>query len=108
MSKVLGVYKIFYPEYKVYQNKNLISHNDYINDIKPKMIEIARLEAVTPKTKSNERRIHELKTYIKSNFGSEYFTDDSPLWNSQFNGEKMILTPQQGKEVIVKLLKIKN
>lgn len=108
MPKILSAYKIFYPEFNVSQVKNLISHNDYINDIKPKMTEIARLEAITPKTKSNERRIHELKTYIKSNFGSEYFTDDSPLWNSQFNNGKMILTPQQGGEITVELIKLDN
>ena len=106
MPKILNIYKIYYPEYNVSQVKNLISHNDYVNDIKPKLFEIARLEAITPKSKNNERKIYELKKYIKDMFGSEYFTDNSPLWNSQFNNEKMVLTPQQGNEIVVKLFKL--
>lgn len=108
MSKILSVYKIFYPEFNVSQVKNLISHNDYINDIKPKMAEIARLEAIAPKSKTNERKIAEFKKYIKDMFGSEYFTDNSPIWNSQFNNGKMILTPQQGGEIMVELIKLDN
>lgn len=104
--RTIDKYKIFYVNSNVSQVKSLISHNDYVNDIKPKMAEISRLESITPKSKSNERKISELKKYIKDNYGTEYFTDKSPLWNSQFNNGLMKLSKQQGDVHLVKLIKL--
>lgn len=90
--KIIGIYKISYPDMGVIQIKNLVSLNDYLNDIKVKEKEIIRLEGITPKSKTNERIINELKTYIKQEYGTEYFVENSPIWKSQFNdGQSMPL-----------------
>lgn len=103
--KILGVYKITYPEYNVIQYKNLILTEDYVNDIKPLQIEIAKMEAISPKSKF-EKKISELKKYLKQKYGSEWFTDTCPLWDSQFTNNIMELGPNQGGSCIAILKKI--
>lgn len=105
-NKVLSVYKICYPDLNVTQTKNLISHEDYLNDIKTKQAEITRLEAITPKSKTISRKISDIKKELVDNYGAEYFTDNSPIWESQFNNGMMVLPHYQGGSINVKLLKI--
>lgn len=105
-KKVISVYKIYYPDLNVYQIKNLISHDDYLNDIKIKQSEITRLESTIPKSKNISKKIKELKKEISDNYGSEYFTDNSPLWNSQFFNGIMNLPSHQGGKINVKLFKL--
>lgn len=103
--KILAKYKITYPDYgDMKQVKNLISHEDYINDIKPKYKEIAILEVEQSNySKKNEkyklidRKISEIKSYIKKKYGDEFFTDKSPIWSAKENGYMMLPLWQGGK-----------
>lgn len=104
--KVIDVYKITYPYYGVSQHKNLISHDDYVNEIKPMLADIARLEGIIPRSKSNMNKVKELKSYIKKQYGDEYFTDNSPIWNSQLNNRIMTLPKSQGGDCKVILEKV--
>lgn len=112
MEKVLGVYRITYPEYNVSQVKNLISHADYENIYKKwsERKQELELEISTLNRKKHGDRIKELsqeikniKTKLNNFFGSEFFTDESPLWLSRKCGGNMLLSPWQGNviEVII-------
>jgi hypothetical protein len=70
----------------IVQYKRLISHKDYLNDIKPKQIEVYELEiklsliSEKKKKKSQEAReyqdrISELKKYLNETYGESWFTD---------------------------------
>ena len=112
MEKVLGVYRIIYPSYGVTQVKNLISHTDYENIYKrwnEKKQEL-ELEISSLNKKKHADKIKELNTEIKNIktkllnlFGSEFFTDESPIWLSQKCGGNMLLSPWQGGVIEVKL-----
>lgn len=109
MNKIIARYKITYPDYAdgngMSQYKNLIEYDDYIEDIKLKYNEIALLEAEQTKySKKNEkykecdRKISELKSYIKKNYGDEFFTNKGLLYNSKNNNGIMVLPEWQGGE----------
>lgn len=104
--KVVDVYKITYSDYGVSQHKNLISHDDYVNEVKPMLAEIARLEGILPRSKSNMKKVKELKSYIKEQYGDEYFTNNSPIWNSQFNNSICKLPKSQGGDCKIILEKV--
>jgi len=115
MEKVLGVYRITYPSYGVSQVKNLISHADYVNIYKrwnEKKQEL-ELEISGLNKKKHADKIKELSTEIKNIktkllnfFGSEFFTDESPIWLSQKCGGNMLLSDYQGGVIEVKLEQI--
>lgn len=105
-------FKITYPDYAngngMSQYKYLISHNDYIEDIKPKYNEIAILEAEqTNYGKKNEKyktigqKISEIKSYIKNRYGDEFFTDKSPLWLRDGEGYMTLPSWQGGKHKVI-------
>lgn len=112
MEKVLGVYRIIYPKYGVSQVKNLISHVDYENIYKrwnEKKQEL-ELEISGLNKKKHADKIKELNTEVKNIktkllnfFGSEFFTDESPIWLSQKCGGNMLLSDYQGGVIEVKL-----
>lgn len=72
----LGKYKIVY-ENGITQTKYLIRHEDYEQVIKP----------TKDKIKELEETIDQLKRMLKKEFGSEYFTDQSPLFAAIKTGE---------------------
>lgn len=114
MSKVIASYRIYYPKYKVGHNKNLVSHDDYINEYKVKDAERIALETEATtinrkkhldKYNSLMKKASAIKKELKEMFGSEWFTDKSPLWMSQFNGGYMDLGDNQGGKIEVMLQK---
>lgn len=112
--KVIARYKITYPNGSgISQFKYLINHKDHIDDIKPKYLEIATLEAEQAKyKKKNDKfkvlgnKISEIKSYIKKTYGDEFFTTESPLYLSHSNNGMMILPEWQGGEIRVVLEKL--
>ena len=115
MEKVLGIYRITYPKYGVSQIKNLISHSDYENIYKrwSDRKQELELEMSTLNKKKHADKIKELNSEIKGIkkklndlFGSEFFTDESPLWLSQKCGGNMFLSDYQGGVIEVKLEKL--
>lgn len=107
--KIIACYKVTYPDYAdgngMSQFKNLISHKDFVSDIKPKYCEIALLEAEQTKYKKKndkykelDKKISEIKSYIKKTYGEEFFTDESPLYMSKCNNGIMLLPEWQGGE----------
>ena len=115
MEKVLGIYRIIYPKYGVSQIKNLISHSDYENIYKrwSDRKQELELEMSTLNKKKHADKIKELNSEIKGIkkklndlFGSEFFTDESPLWLSQKCGGNMFLSDYQGGVIEVKLEKL--
>lgn len=115
MEKVLGIYRITYPKYGVSQVKNLISHTDYENiykkwsDKKQELeLEISNLNKKKHADKIEELSIEikNIKTKLLNFFGSEFFTDASPIWLSQKCGGNMLLSNYQGGIIEVKLEKI--
>lgn len=105
-ERILGTYKITYPKYKVTQFKDLISHDDYVNDIKVKEAEIAELEKNTPLSNTTKRKIKELKKYIIENYGDCWFTDGGLLYQSINNNGIMSMPSYQGGDIEVILEKI--
>ena len=112
MEKVLGTYRITYPSYGVSQVKNLISHTDYENIYKrwnekkqELELEISGLNKKKHSDKIKELNIEikNIKTKLLNLFGSEFFTDESPIWLSQKCGGNMLLSPWQGGVIEVKL-----
>ena len=115
MEKVLGVYRITYPKYGVSQVKNLISHADYENIYKKwnerkqeLELEISGLNRKKHADKIKELSIEvkNIKTKLTNFFGSEFFTDESPIWLSQKYGGNMLLSTWQGGVIDVKLEKL--
>lgn len=114
MSKIIGKYLIIYPEKgMVEQKKNLISHEDYLNIIKPSFSKIISLSSEQIKFGRKNKRfleieneISNIKKEIKDNFGEEYFTDNSPLFNSIKNNGIMELPEWQGERIKVIIKKI--
>ena len=115
MEKVIGVYRIIYPKYGVSQVKNLISHEDYENIYKKWNERKQELETEISglNKKKHQDKIKELNSEIKGIkkklndlFGSEFFTNKSPLWLSQKCGGNMFLSNWQGGVIEVKLEKI--
>lgn len=110
MEKVLGIYKITYPKYGVTQVKNLISHVDYENIYKKwnerkqeLELEISGLNKKkhADKIKELSEEVKNIKAKLLNFFGSEFFTDESPIWLSQKCGGNMLLSPWQGSVIEV-------
>ena len=100
-SLILKVCKITY-ENGITQTKNLISHDTYINLIKPKLIEIADLE--NELSKANKSKIKEIKFKIKELKNSitikDYFTTESPLGKALHSGILKLPLQQGGNHKI--------
>jgi hypothetical protein len=112
MEKVLGVYRITYPKYGVTQVKNLISHAHYEsiykawNERKQELeLEISSLNRKkhADKIKELSTEVKNIKTKLLNLFGSEFFTDESPIWLSQKCDGNMLLSPWQGSVIEVEL-----
>ena len=99
---ILGKYKITYSN-GISQFKNLISHIDYLQDIRVVEDNIYELEKKN-KFKETKESL-ELKRYLKDTYGEFWFTDESPLWSSRLNGI-MKLPKSQGENHYVKLIKL--
>ena len=94
----------------VTQCLNLISHNDYVNDILPKRNTIYTLECESYKSKNkrkeNKTMIKELSSYLSKTYG-DFFTDRSPLYDAYKNGTDLILGPNQGQPCKVSFKEIR-
>ena len=115
MSKVLGVYRITYPKYGMSYVKNLIYHEDYETTYKlwnGKKQELETELAELNKKKHGDRmteiktELRTIKTKLSEMFGSEFFTDQSPIWLSQKAGGVMFLSPWQGGVIDIQLEKL--
>ena len=115
MSRILGVYRITYPGYGMSQVKSLISHEDYVttyklwNGKKQELeIELAELNKKKHPDRALEikNEIGSIKVKLSEMFGSEFFTDKSPIWLSQKTGGSMYLSDWQGGVIDVKLEKL--
>lgn len=105
-NKTIGRYKITYPKYKVTQYKDLISHDDYINDIKVKEAAIAELEKNTPLSNNTKKKIKEIKKEIFEDYGDCWFTDGGLLYQSINNNGIMSMPEHQGGDIEVILEKV--
>lgn len=105
-NKTIGRYKITYPKYKVIQYKDLISHDDYINDIKVKEAIIAELEKNTPLSNNTKKKIKEIKKEIFEDYGDCWFTDGGLLYQSINNNGIMSMPEYQGGDIEVILEKV--
>jgi hypothetical protein len=79
-SRIIGRYRITYKNGMV-QEKDLISHSDYENIVKPYTDKIYDL--IKDKMDSEADL---LKAELKAMFGSEWFTDGSPLFEASKTG----------------------
>ena len=79
-KRIIEKYRITYGNH-IFQEKNLISHEDYLQIIKPKNNAIYNLE-ISNKKGINDKKIAELKSELKEQFGNEWFTDQSPLYDA--------------------------
>ncbi len=91
-SKIINKYKITY-SCGIVQYKNLISHSDYNDIMKPMKEQIHLLE----KENNNKPTLESLsiKRQMKSYFSDNWFTDESPLFDA-IKTNKLILLIQQG------------
>ena len=78
-KRVIGRYRITF-ENGMFQEKSLISHEDYLKIIVPKNNEIYNLEIEDKK--NNSKKISEIKSYLNSEFDENWFTDESPIFNA--------------------------
>ena len=90
MKRTLGKYKITYQS-GVVQFKDLVSHDTFLNDIKPKQEEIYALESKGKKDKAKK-----LKDLMKEWYGDEWFTDRSPLFRAVETGTLNLPKTQGG------------
>jgi hypothetical protein len=74
------IYKIYYPTVGVTQFKRVISHDDYLNDIKPSYDEIDVLETAKKDKEENKKKASLIKKRLKKTYGDSWFTDKSPYW----------------------------
>lgn len=84
---MLGKYQITY-ECGTIQVKNLISHEDYVNEIKPELDKAYKYGVKNKK----DPRISKIKNYLNSKYGSEWFTNKSPLFKGISTGVLSLLT----------------
>lgn len=91
---IIGKYRIEYPDRGIVQYKNLIRHEDYLNDIVPMLDNIRDIEQKYTRKKA-DALIKPIKAEIKRKYGSHYFTNQSPLFYAIKSGE-MKLGPNQG------------
>ena len=100
---VKGLYQITYSN-GLNQLKILISHDDYMNVIRPLEIEIDFLKS-TIKKKSKDKKelekkqeLHMLKLKRKSYFSGDYFTDKSPFYEAIETGILNLPKAQGGSQ----------
>jgi hypothetical protein len=101
-SRVLGRYQITY-ESGVTQIKNLISHEDFLNIMKPTQDKIYDLEKANNWKPTNQSK--ELKKDIVDMFTKNWFTDKSPIFKSLTTG-KLCLPDSQGGVTKCKVIKL--
>ena len=94
MIKVISVYQIEYTN-GMKQRTGLISHNDYLNIIIPYEKAIYELERANKFKETNESKI--MKKELKWFFGSEWFTDKSPLYYAISTGILSLPSTQGGE-----------
>lgn len=80
---IKATYKITWLDVNVIQTKNLISHNDYLDIIKPNRVKIHELEL--DKINDNTAEIKRLKKEIAL-FGDSWFTDNSLISDAMETG----------------------
>lgn len=100
---VQGLYQITYQN-GLNQVKSLISHDDYLNVIRPLEIEIDCLKS-TIKNKSKDKKemdkkqeLHLLKLKRNSYFSGDYFTDKSPFYEAIETGVLELPESQGGSQ----------
>lgn len=92
-SKIISQYKITYANGFI-QTKDLISQSDYDSVLVPLKNQIQELE----KNGKESVKSKELKNEIKEMFGSNFFTDDSPLYKAIETGYIELPESQGGKQ----------
>lgn len=95
--KSLGLYLIVYSN-GMTQEKNLISHKDYINVILPKKEQIYNAEM-----KKDYETSSSLKKELLADFGDEWFTDKSPMFDAIDTG--MLILGKYSYKCTIKKLK---
>lgn len=83
---ILGKYKIVYEEQNIVQEKDLISHDDYLNIIVPLKHELTILEESKEK---DFEAISKIKESL-SVYGKNYFTTLSPLGLAMKTGDLVL------------------
>ena len=83
--KIIAIYKIEYTDRGITQYKNLISHKDYLNEIVPLLTEINNIDQTYKKRQADKLK-YPLKKRIEKEFGKQYFTDKSPLFDAIATG----------------------
>lgn len=89
---IIGRYKIMYHN-GVVQEKNLISHKDFIDFIKPMNNIVYSLDI---RFGRDNKYSHRIRKEIKTMTGGDFFTDQSPIYDS-INSGVIILPTHQGK-----------
>ena len=102
---MLDKYKITYTKQGVTQFKHLISHDDYINDIKPSYDEIDVLETAKKDKEANKKLASDIKKRLKKTYTDNWFTDKSPLFYAIENGV-LSLPTHQGGDVVCEIIKV--
>jgi hypothetical protein len=110
VNKIIGTYQITYHR-GITQQKNLISHDDYVNIIKFNDSEINKLELLLDQKNINKKvireQIQECKNKIFEVIGSgEWFTNGSPLYQAHLTGI-LSLPKHQGGDTKCKVELIK-
>lgn len=90
-SRIIGRYMITYHN-GVTQEKDLISHTDYENIVKPLQDQIHDLE-----TEKKDKEAGELKRQLKQMFGDNWFTDKSPIYEALKTGVLSLPQTQGGQ-----------
>lgn len=93
-TKIIDIYEISYQN-GITQRKNLISHDDYLEIIIPTNDVISELERRNKFRETKESA--QLKRDLKDMFGSEWFTDKSPLYKAIQTGILSLPSAQGGE-----------
>lgn len=99
---ILGTYHIRYDN-GVTQTKNLLSHSEFLNVIKPAQQKAYDLEVqsyhVGSKVKAKLlKEAKEIKAKLVKDYGQFWFTDQSPLWKAH-ETRILSLPPHQGGDI---------
>lgn len=92
------IYKITYPTVGVTQYKRVISHYNYLNDIKPSYDEIDALETAKKDKEENKKKASLIKKRLKATYSDSWFTDKSPYWDAIKSGI-LVLPEHQGGSI---------
>lgn len=98
--RILGVYKIHYLDLEISQTKNLIWHQDFLDDIKPSNIEIDFLES----KKETFHLAKVIKKRLRDTYGEHFFTTQSPLYDAMNNS---CLKLYNGQSINVEIIEYK-